>query len=788
MGRAALALCALSLGASSTGEPLECTSAEEQPLWPTFHLFNNVSRDSSGQLQMQGLNDANGVLEYKGIFHAFVQGGLGRSGLVGDWSTGGWTHAVSNDLVRWYHVKVALGRGPMNSSWDHDGPCDGTLTLTDGASSGPLVLYGPDCADRLPRDELRAGLGDYPRIAVARAVDPSSPYLLDWQKDPSGKPVSFDGPPCSFPGRVWRSEVGDHFNMVCSYGQGKSWARYTSRTSSLLGWKLADEQFTTPNVAGGGGGALFHAIPNAPKDGPSHLINGNTGSEFWLGDYDSKRETMNLTSHLAQNIDFGTVFDWSAAGSASDGRLLLIGKIDGNPGAGRSYGSLIRELSYDREASQLISQPVRETEELRNRTFFENRLLQLPAGQTVGPTLFAGGAEGGALDLLLSFELEPFSASQPLAGFGVAVRAPKGTVQGAAMRLDVSVSAADGEGVRKALLQSTAPVVPPPPIRKETLPAWLEGMDLDDWQSVSGSAHYPEDTSPVVCQELCHNSTSCTAWTHERRHQGPGVECRFHSDKASHGAPMLPCPLPNKLCTSGAKTPLAFTCRPKHSTWITGGGNSTFTVKVLPGEPLSLRLLVDRPIIELYAQSGRGALVAADQIFSLDKTSVHLFNTGEQVVGVNTSLYGMGCGWASSLPVPKPALRTDDDDMAALKPLLMEELGAYCEDCAETTPILWPPGDDGLVMVEHHQGFRVRNQRHNGAGNNSMICPLVPSSEDIAFVSAIVVNVTLWLFGTNNLATTTGHPRTQVHAFWSSDPALRGESWKHSVALQLSSA
>jgi hypothetical protein len=250
---------------AAVGGTLECTSAVDQPLWPTFHLFNNVSRDTHGKLQMEGLNDANGILEYKGIFHAFVQGGLGRDGMVGDWSTGGWTHAVSNDLVHWYHVKDALGRGPSNSSWDHDGPCDGTLSLTDGNGSGPFIMYGPDCADRMPKKPTNTTvkgvkdvkLGDYPRIAVARLLNPSSPYMLDWRKD-SANPIAFEGPPCSFPGRVWRSEVGDYFNMLCSYAQGKSWARYVSSSPSLHKWKLAAEQFTVPNIAGGGGGALFH--------------------------------------------------------------------------------------------------------------------------------------------------------------------------------------------------------------------------------------------------------------------------------------------------------------------------------------------------------------------------------------------------------------------------------------------------------------------------------------------------------------------------------------------------
>ena len=74
---------------------------------------------------------------------------------------------------------------------------------------------------------------------------------------------------------------------------------------------------------------------------------------------------------------------------------------------------------------------------------------------------------------------------------------------------------------------------------------------------------------------------------------------------------------------------------------------------VLPGEPLFIRLLVDRPIIEVFAQGGRGALVAADQIFSVANTSVHLFNTGLHDVSVEASLYGMGCGWADSLPTPR---------------------------------------------------------------------------------------------------------------------------------------
>jgi DNA replicative helicase MCM subunit Mcm2 (Cdc46/Mcm family) len=44
----------------------------------------------------------------------------------------------------------------------------------------------------------------------------------------------------------------------------------------------------------------------------------------------------------------------------------------------------------------------------------------------------------------------------------------------------------------------------------------------------------------------------------------------------------------------------------------------------------------------------------------------------------------------------------------------------------------------------------------------------------------------LWVFGTNNHNTTDGkHARSQIHVFWSGDPNLAAESWRHAVVVQL---
>lgn len=71
----------------------------------------------------------------------------------------------------------------------------------------PIIMYGPDCAQPIPPSG-GLGLGDAPRVEPAIPADPSDPYLTKWVKTQPG-PVTFDGPPCSFPGRVWKSKNGN---------------------------------------------------------------------------------------------------------------------------------------------------------------------------------------------------------------------------------------------------------------------------------------------------------------------------------------------------------------------------------------------------------------------------------------------------------------------------------------------------------------------------------------------------------------------------------------------------
>ena len=105
-----------------------------------------------------------------------------------------------------------------------------------------------DVGGTAPRVEVALPGANFVPGAVA-----ADPYLTDWIKTQPG-PVKFIGTPCSFPGRVWKSKVGNYWNMLCALDGKSPWARFTSSDPSLMTWKLADKSFTQGKDAGGAAG------------------------------------------------------------------------------------------------------------------------------------------------------------------------------------------------------------------------------------------------------------------------------------------------------------------------------------------------------------------------------------------------------------------------------------------------------------------------------------------------------------------------------------------------------
>jgi beta-fructofuranosidase len=114
----------------------------------------------------QWMNDPNGLIQWRGRYHLFYQhhpfGPL--------WANMHWGHAVSDDLVHWRHLPIALA--PTPGGPDEDGVFSGCAVDDDGV---PTIVY----SGVRGKDQL---------VCLATAADPDDPDLVVWKKHP-GNPV-----------------------------------------------------------------------------------------------------------------------------------------------------------------------------------------------------------------------------------------------------------------------------------------------------------------------------------------------------------------------------------------------------------------------------------------------------------------------------------------------------------------------------------------------------------------------------------------------------------------------
>jgi beta-fructofuranosidase len=103
--------------------------AASDPRRPIYHLTSPA----------HWINDPNGPVYFDGEYHLFFQ----HNPFASEWGNICWGHAVSEDLVRWEHLPVALAPGP--GSYDKDGIFSGCCVIHDGV---PTILYtgvSPEC-------------------------------------------------------------------------------------------------------------------------------------------------------------------------------------------------------------------------------------------------------------------------------------------------------------------------------------------------------------------------------------------------------------------------------------------------------------------------------------------------------------------------------------------------------------------------------------------------------------------------------------------------------------------
>jgi beta-fructofuranosidase len=354
------------------------------------------------------MNDPNGLIQWGGRYHLFYQynpDGPFHGNIH-------WGHAVSEDLLHWEDLPVALAPSPGGP--DEGGCWSGCAVNHEGV---PTIVY----------------TGNYPQVVCLAT---GSEDLVHWEKHPANPVIA--APPEELGARaqgqfrdpfLWREDGCWHM-VIGSKIEGEGGVALHYRSEDLLHWEYLGillrgdinqtKPFWTgtiwecPNFFGlGGQHVLFFSVQSEPQD----LI----FPVYYLGDYDGRRFTPTTQSILVH----GSYFYAPQIMHLEDGRVLMWGwlKEGRRPAALLEAGwagvmSLPITLSLLPDGKLGLA-PVEELKNLRGRHWHYDGLEVDPS--TAG---LLDGVSGDCLEIEAVFE--PTEEAE----FGFAVRrSPDGEEQ-----------------------------------------------------------------------------------------------------------------------------------------------------------------------------------------------------------------------------------------------------------------------------------------------------------------------------------------------------------------------
>jgi beta-fructofuranosidase len=163
------------------------------------------------------INDPNGVIQWHGQYHLFYQHNPGAP----IWGNMHWGHAVSNDLIHWQDLPIAIA--PTPDTYDQDGIYSGCAVDHDGV---PTIFY---TGTRGPRNDIQV-----------QCVATSNDNLLTWRKHPQN-PVIAQIPEISGQTRdfrdpfVWK-EGDDWYMLVASRIKDVGGTVFLYQSQNLVDW------------------------------------------------------------------------------------------------------------------------------------------------------------------------------------------------------------------------------------------------------------------------------------------------------------------------------------------------------------------------------------------------------------------------------------------------------------------------------------------------------------------------------------------------------------------------
>lgn len=257
---------------------VDSSKTNKEPYRPQFHFTP----------EKKWMNDPNGMVYYKGIYHLFYQ--YYPDDIV--WGPMHWGHATSKDLIHWEHQKIALFPDKLGLIFSGSAVVDLKNTSGLGTTENPPMIA---IFTYHNMDGEKAGRKDYQTQGLAYSLDEGNTWLKY-----TGNPIIKNSTQKDFrdPKVFWNSET-NLWNLVLVAGDHAQF--YTSK--NLINW---DYQSDFGKNIGAHGGVwecpdifklkvgnsnaekwvlLISINPGAP--------NGGSGTQYFIGDYDGKNFTTN---------------------------------------------------------------------------------------------------------------------------------------------------------------------------------------------------------------------------------------------------------------------------------------------------------------------------------------------------------------------------------------------------------------------------------------------------------------------------------------------------------------
>lgn len=327
----------------------------------------------------QWMNDPNGPVFWKGRYHLFYQ----HNPSAAVWGDMHWGHAVSEDLVHWEHLPIALQPDP-------DGPD------VDGVFSGTALVDG---------DVVRMiYFGNPHGICVATSSDDD---LILWEKHPANPVIPrregqeyivYD--PC-----MWK-EGDTYYALSGGYTPERRDTAFLFCSRDLEHWEYMHPFYEPTRFSDPGEDC---AVPDFFPLGNRHVLlfaSHLRGSQYYVGTYADHRFVPESHGRMVYGPPSGRVgtFCEGYRMPAPDGRCILFGRA--SEGTWDHYyrdsgwsgvATLPWELSLAADDTLLI-EPVRELAKLR-RTQVTAPAMQIAAGTEVCVKAVAGACLEVSADL-----------------------------------------------------------------------------------------------------------------------------------------------------------------------------------------------------------------------------------------------------------------------------------------------------------------------------------------------------------------------------------------------------